>query len=147
MGSEKLEYNSLFFETQAPAILAAYGAIAVPHINISYKKIRCDSFFKLLKKIGLVKNTWQIVGIMTNYYEGATIEYILHLILKEFPNVKLSKGNIYTWDNEHDVFFKNSGAVDIYIEFESDADEAEFIIRNGRIMQEIISNFSLVKKL
>jgi hypothetical protein len=109
-------------------------------IELYYTK-EIGFLYNILKKFDLTKNKWHVTGFMMNYKPKETITFLLKQLRKEFPNIGIKRGYSYKWDKE-DYLLSAGGAEEIYIIFETDSDEAEFIVRNHRILDSIKANIT-----
>lgn len=99
--------------------------------------------YRFLFKHKILKIKWSIRGFMMNRKESETIEFISCLLKKELPNVTIEFGNKCEWGAES-VLCSAGSSVQLFLIFQSEADEAEFIMKADDILKTIYNNKELL---
>jgi len=113
--------------------------------SMGFVKKRTGKISSLFVNYGLLKIRWQVVGFMMNYNYEDVIASTLKLIGSEFPNINVIIKDSLSWSDEESYFHTSGGSVTILLDFESEADEAEFIIRSDSIISSLKNNEDLIR--
>lgn len=114
-----------------------------PYFDVCFVKRRTEKIAAFLVEHHLLKSRWQVVGFMMNYKPREVIFSIEHLIKTEFPDVKITYTDNFAWNKN--LYGSAGGAIKIFLDFKSDADEAEFIMRGNSILEIVKDNKDLIR--